>query len=82
MPYLLVRESYVDGYCTVDGLPINEFRYAYNKKSSKYMFHFYKKNLPITNTVKKINKNYVIVQGNCFYICIRLTTCVSSVTRN
>jgi len=26
MPYVLVRESYVQGSCTVDGLPLNEFR--------------------------------------------------------
>ena len=24
MPYVLVRESYLNGYCAVEGLPLNE----------------------------------------------------------
>lgn len=34
MPYVLVRESYVQGSCTVDGLPLNEFRVLAEKATS------------------------------------------------
>ena len=27
MPYIIVRESYIQTSCTVDGLPLNEIRY-------------------------------------------------------
>ena len=26
MPYLIVRESYINSHCIVDGLPLNEIR--------------------------------------------------------
>ena len=34
MPYLLVRESYMNGCCMVDGLPLNEFRILGEKCSA------------------------------------------------
>jgi hypothetical protein len=34
MPYILCRESYVQGSCTVDGLPLNEFRVLAEKASA------------------------------------------------
>jgi hypothetical protein len=34
MPYVLVRESYVQGSVTVDGLPLNEFRVLAEKATS------------------------------------------------
>lgn len=34
MPYLIVRESYINSYCLVDGLPLNEIRLITEKSSS------------------------------------------------
>lgn len=34
MPYVLARESYVQGSCTVDGLPLNEFRVLAEKAAA------------------------------------------------
>ncbi|XP_023345741.1 uncharacterized protein LOC111714772 [Eurytemora carolleeae] len=34
MPYLIVRESYMNGFCMVDGLPLNEFRILGEKCSA------------------------------------------------
>ena len=34
MPYLLVRESYINSHCIVDGLPLNEIRLITEKSSS------------------------------------------------
>ena len=34
MPYLILRESYINSACTVDGLPLNEIRLITEKSSS------------------------------------------------
>ena len=34
MPYLIVRESYINNSCVVDGLPLNEVRLITEKSSS------------------------------------------------
>ena len=34
MPYLIVRESYINTSCLVDGLPLNEIRLITEKSSS------------------------------------------------
>ena len=34
MPYLIVRESYINSSCLVDGLPLNEIRLITEKSSS------------------------------------------------
>ena len=34
MPYLLVRESFMSGFCLVDGLPLTEFRILGEKCST------------------------------------------------
>jgi hypothetical protein len=34
MPYLIVRESYINNSCIVDGLPLNEVRLITEKSSS------------------------------------------------
>ena len=34
MPYLIVRESYINSHCIVDGLPLNEIRLITEKSSS------------------------------------------------
>jgi len=34
MPYVLCRESYIQGSCTVDGLPLNEFRVLSEKAAA------------------------------------------------
>ena len=36
MPYLIVRESYINTSCLVDGLPYNEIRLITEKSSSPY----------------------------------------------
>ena len=36
MPYLIVRESYINSFCTVDGLPLNEIRLITDKSSSLF----------------------------------------------
>ena len=34
MPYVILRESYINGVCCVDGLPLNEFRILAEKASA------------------------------------------------
>jgi hypothetical protein len=34
MPYVILRESYINGVCCVDGLPLNEFRILSEKASA------------------------------------------------
>ena len=34
MPYLILRESYINSSCLVDGLPLNEIRLITEKSSS------------------------------------------------
>ena len=35
MPYIILRESYIDGMCLVDGLPLNEVRLITDKSLSE-----------------------------------------------
>ena len=34
MPYVLVRESFVNSYCSVEGLPLNEGKILGKRKNS------------------------------------------------
>jgi hypothetical protein len=72
MPYIIVRESYIDGMCLVDGLPLNEVRLITDKSSSEIPWKEEKSkrvefNAPAYNLLNALEQiGYKVVTSSAF----------------